>query len=1432
MRRSKFRIMMIWRISFGVSAMLSFAILAGLFSPFSKEIEEAKAVTDLTGEPSITLTSTKSSASLGINPTPSGVFATTSGSSNIAFSVSTDNYTGYKLSVRSDKTTLSQNSSSFASLSSGISQSTFSNSSNTQYNNKWGYRPNYYNSASNSNYYGISTTATTLDQTSAANSTAKSYNIALGARADSSIPSGTYLNNNLIIEAVANEVPSSILTVNYGTGVSSISVGGTVIPDGDTVVLIRGVSYAITMSTSTNYAFGSWDANSGTIGSTNTQSTTYTIGSSDATLTGYAAFSGVILQNLASSSCTTTASTAYDIRDMHTYTIKRLNDGNCWMMENLDLGRTNLTTNLTSSNTNISTTITASTFNGWKKTSGTGTTAAGEFISIDGTDSTSNTAYGTLYNYYAASGGTISGDTNSNNASYDLCPAGWRLPTGNSYGEFQTLYENSSYNTLAKLRAPIANGGAAFTISGYFYSGKPSSGSYGYFWASTRFSDTKMFKLSLYTSSAGSWPVTADYAYSTRGNGNSIRCIMKKPTHTLTVSYGTGVTSVSINGATVSNGGTISLEQGVKYLIEANLSTSYRLSSWSATSGTIGSTNVQTTTYAIGSSNATLTASATNVSTIIQNLPQSSCTTTASYAKDNRDNHIYMIKRLADGKCWMIDNLDLGRTTLTTDLTSANTNLVTTVTASTFNGWKTTASAGTRIAGEFIPVGDTDPSNGDPGYVDLTSGSIYGTLYNYCAVSAGTICVSSSNSSDASSDLCPAGWRLPTGSWSSGSSEFKDITTQYNTFDLMRASVASGGAGFPLSGGFTSNTYSGKPAQMGGLGGWWTATRSSTTNMFYVNMYFNPETTNVQLTSLDRNRGTAARCIMKTVPSHILTVSYGTGVSNVKIGGITIQNGGMISLNEGASYSITMTPSASYSFSSWSVTSGTIGSTSTQTTTYTIGSSDATLTATASFGGPNMQNLSQSNCTATASYVKDTRDNHVYTVQRLNDGNCWMMENLDLGRTTLSTSLTSSNTNLSTTITASTFNSWKKTSGTGTYTTGEFIPVDGTDSTSGTAYGTLYNYCAASANTICTSSNSSNASYDICPAGWRLPTSGSSGEFQALYSQYNSSALMRASAANGGAAFALAGYFYSSTPTDQNSRGQYWSSTRYNNGSMYDLILYTSSVSPTDYSGSSRGQSIRCILKGTKISDLTYLQDFRNLTADDKISVLASMADNTTYNLIDNRDNKTYAVAKLKDGKIWLAENLDLGRTTLSTNLTSSNTNVSTTVSASTFNSWKKTYSTVNYTSGEFMPVDGTDPTSGNAYGMLYNFCAASAGTICTSSNSSNASYDICPAGWRLPTGGFNTGEFHTLSAQYNDSADQMRAPIANGGAAFASAGCFNGSAQGYPGYTPAYLGYSYYWSSTMYNSSNMYRLHISNYSYPDDGTDRSQGFSLRCVVK
>lgn len=1094
--------------------------------------------------------------------------------------------------------------------------------------------------------------------------------------------------------------------------------------------------------------------------------------------------------------------TLIDNRDNKSYKVAKLQDNNIWMAENLDLGRTTLSTNLTNDNTNISSTVTASTFNGWKKTSAAGTYTAGEFINVSGTDSTSGTAYGTLYNFYAASGGTVSGTSYSISSMYDICPAGWRLPSGGKYGEFPVL--NVYYNSSSLMRTPITSSGAAFNLAGYFYNSTPTSqGGSGYFWTSTRYSNTNMYNLNLNSSSVYPSSVTGYRNY-----GHAIRCIVKRPSSSLTVTYGTGISSVKINGVTVQNGAVLELELGYAYTIEATTSSGYSFSNWSTTYGTIGYTSDRITTFGVGFTTDTLTASAHQM-VYMQDITKSQCQTmTASgpaTVYDSRDNRPYKINYLADGNCWMLDNLGLG-SSYTTSLTSSNTNITGSYTlpasTTTINSYTTA-----QIYSAYKDTTTTTYGSG--------TGRM-GVFYNYCALSAGTVC-SSSNSSNATQDICPKGWHLPTGN---SSGQYQALRTATGSASAFNTALS-----VTLSGVYRESSLS----SYGSAVFYYSSSVYDSTSMY--GPYITGSSAVDVLNYTTRNSGWSARCVKtsdSTTPTSVsVTVYYGTGVSSIRVNNTTVSNGGSISLTPGSSYSITMTPSTNYTFSNWYASTGSVTSTYSQTTYYTPTTSNATLIAYASFSGTYMQNLSSSSCTTTASTVYDNRDGQAYTIKRLNDGRCWMMSNLNLGATTLSTNLTSSNTNIASTVAYSTFNGWKKTSGTATYTAGEFISVSGSDATSGNAYGTLYNYCAATAGTICSSTNSGDAAYDICPAGWRMPTGSTAGELYKLYTYYPSLSSMRASASSGGAAFALAGYFTSGAATGAGTYGYYWSSTRWDDTTMYQLFLNsTDTVTPAGGGYRMAGFPVRCILDETAtIPGYTYMQDFYNISSSAKASVLNSMSLNTTYTLIDNRDNKKYQVAKLRDGKIWMAENLDLGRTTLSVNLTSSNTNLANTITASTFNSWKKTTGSQSFVSADFIPVSGSDATSGNNYATLYNYCAATAGTICTSSNSYNASYDLCPAGWRMPTGG-PSGEFQTIYSYYN-SVSSLRSPITSGGFAFTLSGYFSNSGPAYQG------GSGSLWSQTRGDNIDTLNFDVNGSSvYTYVNVQRQSGESVRCVVK
>ena len=129
-------------------------------------------------------------------------------------------------------------------------------------------------------------------------------------------------------------------------------------------------------------------------------------------------------------------------------------------------------------------------------------------------------------------------------------------------------------------------------------------------------------------------------------------------------------------------------------------------------------------------------------------------------------------------------------------------------------------------------------------------------------------------------------------------------------------------------------------------------------------------------------------------------------------------------------------------------------------------------------------------------------------------------------------------------------------------------------SSGNTTYGNYYNWYAATAGTGTCAMTSGSASSSICPKGWRLPTGGSGGEFQAVYGQYKSTAAMQASPVS----FTLSGHRSGSSTDSQGSYGHFWSSTAYDASHVYSLYMTTSGVNAVgNYNDKYYGFTIRCV---------------------------------------------------------------------------------------------------------------------------------------------------------------------------------------------------------------------------------------------------------------
>ncbi|MCL2371632.1 hypothetical protein FWC63_02730, partial [Candidatus Saccharibacteria bacterium] len=136
-------------------------------------------------------------------------------------------------------------------------------------------------------------------------------------------------------------------------------------------------------------------------------------------------------------------------------------------------------------------------------------------------------------------------------------------------------------------------------------------------------------------------------------------------------------------------------------------------------------------------------------------------------------------------------------------------------------------------------------------------------------------------------------------------------------------------------------------------------------------------------------------------------------------------------------------------------------------------------------------------------------------------------------------------------------------------------------------------------------------------------------------------------------------------------------------------------------------------------------------------------------------------------------------------------------------------------------------------FGLLYNWCAAMGGqpAACqtAAATPTDPSINICPAGWRLPTGGVsnNANEFWNLNQAINgDSVNTPSGLLTN--SLFQYSGAFNTGAFNSQGTA----GGGWYWSSTVVNAGNSRSLWFSsaNTVSPANSNGKGLGFAVRCV--
>ena len=246
--------------------------------------------------------------------------------------------------------------------------------------------------------------------------------------------------------------------------------------------------------------------------------------------------------------------------------------------------------------------------------------------------------------------------------------------------------------------------------------------------------------------------------------------------------------------------------------------------------------------------------------------------------------------------------------------------------------------------------------------------------------------------------------------------------------------------------------------------------------------------------------------------------------------------------------------------------------------------------------------------------LTDSRDNNIYHVARLKDGNCWMLDNLALDPTNSTTAqnMNEANTNATAEAIANLLNGGSSRDGWSSVAVTNlgsgFLPSSsdsevqpwisnalkdrlvvsyGPASIDGKAkIGVYYNYCAVMMGTYCydrVPEADINVTQDVCSANWRLPTGGNEGEYAVLLQQYNlTQDAVDSRSLQYNLSTALSGYFSTYGPENYDYSGNWWSSTYDHDtslGTFYSLEVTSANVDAENtYYYRSNLLPVRCLL--------------------------------------------------------------------------------------------------------------------------------------------------------------------------------------------------------------------------------------------------------------
>ena len=677
---------------------------------------------------------------------------------------------------------------------------------------------------------------------------------------------------------------------------------------------------------------------------------------------------------------------------------------------------------------------------------------------------------------------------------------------------------------------------------------------------------------------------------------------------------------------------------------------------------------------------------------------------------DTRDGGTYAVAKFEDGECWMTENLrlDLSNPNLTIDATNTNAPLASFVTAinnhpSSSNAFcqNNTDACTNQVLFNTNNINrnmtTASPTTND----NSSSWYSYGVYYNWYTASAGHGLRALVNGETTSGDICPAGWRLPTGYGSGG--EFATQDVAMGGSGINYGSNAAGLAAtkrwrayphnFVYSGEQRNNTSQNRGASSS------YASKNATTNERTANLWIKPDSVSMNSNGTPKYRGQTVRCI--------------TTASSIIMGDIVYDANGGTGTTPGATdVDFRMTPAAinqftrsSYVFSHWNTADDDSG---------TVVLENGSLSAAVNDLG-------------------------------LQDGD-----------------------------TLTLYAIWKP-----KYT----LVYDGNSATTGSMTTANIDNLQDGA-LMLTAPNLLKTGYGF--AGWSLDdTAGAklaNGQSVSIYGPNQTITVDNTFLANADAS---------------------------NQITLYAVWLP---------------------------EDATYTMQTFGTTQ------CGLMSTGDVIALRDTRDNNTYTVSKLADNHCWMAENLRLVPTGIAFDSTNTNSptqdfidDAPSAVSSNTLCNTDNDVSCINQVAFNAGNVDsGLTPSSSEnnvaslwyGYGVMYNWYTATAGNGTQSMASGSVTGDICPGGWRLPTGG-SSGEFVALNTAINNGYTNKDIGLVKFPANFVYSGDYNNKKPGGRG------NYARYWSATASTTAAAYRLGFASSTVtPANAYSKWDAFAIRCIVK